>query len=161
MKNIFISGGRGMLGFALIKELTDQSNLILSPGSDILNLTNKYNNLLNIKYFKNDKIGMSKNTNFAIEKCCGSFIKILYQDDFLYSRHSLSDIAKETANDFDWLVTACEHSNDGETFYRSFYPKYNDDIHLGNNTISSPSVLTIKNSDDKLFFMKMLLGLWM
>ena len=43
MKNIFISGGRGMLGFALIKELTDQSKLILSPGSDILNLTNKEN----------------------------------------------------------------------------------------------------------------------
>ena len=123
-----------------------------SKDDNILNLTNKYNHLLDIKYFKNDKIGMSKNTNFAIEKCCGNYIKILYQDDFLYSRNSLSDLAKETLNDFDWLVTACEHSHDGETFYRSFYPRYNDQIHLGNNTISSPSVLTIKNSENKLFF---------
>lgn len=153
---------KGFGAFYLEKNLTlllDQTfknfEVIISDNSrndNVLNSTNKYSNKLNIKYFKNDRIGMSKNTNFAIDKCCGNFIKILYQDDFLYSRHSLSDIAKETLNDFDWLVTACEHSNDGETFYRSFYPKYNHDIHLGNNTISSPSVLTIKNSNDKLFF---------
>jgi glycosyltransferase involved in cell wall biosynthesis len=142
--------------FKILLDQTFQDfEIIISDNSkddNILKLTYKYNHLLNIKYFKNDKIGMSKNTNFAIEKSSGDFIKILYQDDFLYSRHSLSDIAKETVNDFDWLVTACEHSNDGETFYRSFYPIYNDDIHLGNNTISSPSVLTIKNSQNKLFF---------
>lgn len=141
------------------KILQDQTfkdfEIIISDNSKtdaILDLTKMYADKLDIKYFKNDRIGMSKNTNFAIQKSNGKYIKILYQDDFLYSRHSLSDIAKETSNDFDWLVTACEHSNDGETFYRSFYPKYHHDIHLGNNTISSPSVLTIKNREDKLFF---------
>lgn len=142
--------------FRILQDQTFKDfEIIISDNSKtdaILDLTKMYADKLDIKYFKNDRIGMSKNTNFAIQKSNGKYIKILYQDDFLYSRHSLSDIAKETSNDFDWLVTACEHSNDGETFYRSFYPKYHHDIHLGNNTISSPSVLTIKNREDKLFF---------
>ncbi len=36
-------------------------------------------------------------------------------------------------------------------FFTPFYPTYNDQIHLGKNTISSPSVLTIKNNNPLLF----------
>ena len=59
---------------------------------------------------------------------------------------------------FNWLVTACEHSNDGFIFYRPHYPRWNNNIHYGNNTISSPSVLTIKN-DDLTFFDERLIWL--
>jgi hypothetical protein len=36
--------------------------------------------------------------------------------------------------------------------YRTFYPSWNENIYVGINTISSPSVITIKNTDEKLYF---------
>jgi hypothetical protein len=94
----------------------------------------------------------SANINNAIKKAQGRLIKILFQDDFLYSNTSLQEIADAFDIEKDeWLVTACEHTDDGATFIRPFYPKYNRKIHLGINTISSPSVLTIKNSCPMLF----------
>jgi len=125
-----------------------------SKNDIIKNLCAAYKNKLDIKYFRNSEhIGNSSaNINNAIKKAAGKLIKILFQDDFLYDDNSLEDVA----NNFDlekdrWLITACEHSNDGINFYRPFYPKYNNKIHLGNNTISSPSVITIKNEQPLLF----------
>jgi hypothetical protein len=91
----------------------------------------------------------SANLNNALRHCSGDWIKILFQDDFLYSSDSLRITAAALggAHQEDWLVSACEHTRDGETMLRQFYPKYHDDIHLGDNTISSPSVLTIRNKD--------------
>ena len=56
------------------------------------------------------------------------------------------------------MITACEHTKDGSSFIRPFYPKYNRFIQFGYNTISSPSVLTIKN-ESPLFFDENLLWL--
>lgn len=120
----------------------------------IKDLCDGYKGRLDIRYYRNnEKIGSSSaNLNNAIRKATGTLIKILFQDDFLYGENSLQDIA----NNFDaikdrWLVTACEHSKDGVNYYRPFYPKYNHKIHLGHNTISSPSVLTIKNEHPLVF----------
>lgn len=125
-----------------------------SKNQDIKRLCEKYQEILDIKYFKNEKnLGSSSsNINNAIKKAQGKLIKIIFQDDFLYNEKSLESII----NNFDlnkdrWLITACIHSNDETNFYRPFYPKYNKFIHLGNNTISSPSVLTIKNKNPLLF----------
>jgi len=123
-----------------------------SKNDEIESFINKYKNVFNIKYFKNSNIGNSQNANNGIKNSNGKFIKIIFQDDFLYNENSLKDIASVLNDDVQWLITACEHSNDGQTFYRSFFPRYNNEIYLGNNTISSPSVLTIKNTKDKLFF---------
>ena len=78
-------------------------------------------------------------------------------DDFLYSKNSLEKIV----NNFDlendnWMITACEHSKNGKSFFRPFYPKYNKYIYFGKNTISSPSVLTIKNESPLLFDEKLI-----
>ncbi len=125
-----------------------------SKNNIIKDLCEAYKNKLDIHYYRNtENLGNSSaNINNAIKKATGKFIKILFQDDFLCGDNSLEDIV----NNFDlekdrWLITACEHSNDGINFYRPFYPKYNNKIHLGNNTISSPSVLTIKNEQPLLF----------
>jgi hypothetical protein len=141
----------------LSKQTFKDFNIIISDHSknnSIENLCIKYKEILDIKYFKNiEKIGSSSaNINNAIKKADGKLIKILFQDDFLYNEKSLELII----NDFDlskdnWLVTACIHSNDGINFYKPFYPKYNNFIYLGKNTISSPSVLTIKNEKPLLF----------
>ena len=113
-----------------------------------------YKYKLDIHYYRNfENIGNSSaNINNAIKKATGKLIKILFQDDFLYSNNSLEDIANNFNLEKDkWLITACEHSKDGINLFRPFYPKYNNNIHLGNNTISSPSVLTIKNDEPLLF----------
>jgi len=112
-----------------------------------------YSQKLNINYFKNPNRSMSGNLNNTIKKCKGDFIKILFQDDFLYSKDSLSDIYKEIDRDTYWLVTGTEHLDDKNYRYiRPFYPTYNSNILLGNNTISCPSVLTIKNTEDIMMF---------
>ena len=73
-------------------------------------------------------------------------------DDFLWDEFSLEKIYKSFTKETKWLLTASEHSSDGETFYRRFTPRYHDKIHLGENTVSSPSVLSIRNDEDKIFF---------
>ncbi|MDD2935323.1 MAG: glycosyltransferase [Candidatus Pacebacteria bacterium] len=125
-----------------------------SETNEIRDLCDKYKNRLNIKYFKNkEKRGnSSSNINNAIRKADGKLIKILFQDDFLYNKNSLQRIIDSFELEKDnWLVTACIHTNDGINFYRPFYPKYHDKIHLKKNTISSPSVLTIKNQQPLKF----------
>ena len=100
----------------------------------------------------------SANINNALQASTGKYIKILFQDDFLCR----ADAIEKTVSAFKkepnkkWLVSACEHSNDGVHLYRPFYPKYHDDIHLGNNTISSPSVITLYNDDVELFDQKLI-----
>lgn len=129
-----------------------------SKNDKIKKICKKYKKFLNINYYKNynKKIGASTNINNAISKANGKLIKILFQDDFLFNEKSLEIIV----NNFDlnkdgWLVTACEHSTDGKKFVRPFYPKFHQDIHLGKNTIGSPSILTIKNNNPLLFDTKL------
>lgn len=96
----------------------------------------------------------SSNMNNAIRLANGKYIKLLFQDDFLYDEHALQNTVNAiNANPgCQWLVSASEHSHDGINCVRPFYPRWNDNFLQGVNTISSPSVVTIKNTYDKLFF---------
>jgi glycosyltransferase involved in cell wall biosynthesis len=124
-----------------------------SKNNDIKILCEKYQKDLRINYFKNEEKrgNSSANLNNAIKNADGEIIKILFQDDFLFHENSLLEISSnfDTTRD-SWLITGCEHF-DNEKYYREFYPKYNKYIHLGINTISSPSVLSIKNENPILF----------
>lgn len=113
--------------------------------SDIENLCKQYPF---VRYFKYSVKGISANTNYAIKQAKGELIKFIFQDDYLYNEHALAGISGAFKGH--WLVTACEHDLDGKLI-RPFYPTFHKDIHLGNNTISSPSVLTIKNDNPLLF----------
>lgn len=140
----------------LTKQTFANFNVIITDNSEndsIKKACEDYKNKLDIKYYKNkNNIGMTRNVNRTIKKATGKLIKILFQDDFLYNEKSLENIIKNFDLKKDkWLITACEHSKDGINFYRPFYPKYNNKIYLGKNTISSPSVLTIKNERPLLF----------
>lgn len=96
----------------------------------------------------------SSNMNNAIRNSNGEYIKLLFQDDYLYDKHALQKTVEAiNANPgCHWLVSACEHSEDGVNCTRPFYPVWNDRLIEGVNTISSPSVVTIKNVVDKIFF---------
>lgn len=121
-----------------------------SLNDDIKRLCNYWSKKLNIKYLKNEdnRGSSSANINNAIENSDGDIIKILFQDDFFFDETSIEDIVNNFSGD--WLITPCLHTNDGINFFNPISPYWNDNIHLGVNTISSPSVLTIsKNVKDR------------
>lgn len=140
----------------------DDFEVIISDHSQnnlIQELCSEYLGRLSIKYYKNNnnRGSISANTNNAMANASGKLIKILFQDDFLFNENSLSEIAQNFDLQHDqWMITASESSVDGVHFFRPFYPTYNKKIYRGNNTISSPSVLTIKNESPLLFDKKLI-----
>ncbi len=91
-----------------------------------------------IRYIFNPKKGMAVNTNNAIKHAKGELVKILYQDDYLADENALQDIINNFKKDDDWLITPC--SNNLKPFFRK-----------SENTLGSPSVLTVRNTSKLLF----------
>lgn len=85
---------------------------------------------------------MAENTNAGIRKARGEIVKILYMDDYFAHKDSLRNIV-DSMGDSRWLVTGCNH-DDGNTIGYPHRPTYSQDIHTGNNTIGSPSVLAFR-----------------
>ena len=119
-----------------------------SMNDDVLNVVNEYTDKFEIVFRRNseNRGNGPANTNASIDLCSGEIIKIMFQDDFFYDDESLEKIVAEFENsDKAWLVNGCNHTkDDGHSFYWDFYPQWNDKILHGVNTISSPSVLSIK-----------------
>jgi hypothetical protein len=151
--------GRGVefLNFSLEKinsQTYKDIQIVISDHSlnnDIKRLCDYWLKKLNIKYLKNEdnRGSSSANINNAIENSDGDIIKILFQDDFLFDEYSIEDIVNNFSGD--WLITPCLHTSDGMNFFNPIYPYWNDNIHLGVNTISSPSVLTISKNVKERF----------
>ena len=102
-----------------------------------------------IRYIRNPRKGMAQNTNEAIKQSKGDLIKILYMDDYLAHDNSLRNIVNKFKGQ--WMVSGCKHSFDGNKVFNTHWPEYSNDLRTGNNTIGSPSVLTIKNKDPLMF----------
>jgi len=103
-----------------------------------------------IKYFRNPIKGMAQNTNEAIRRAKGELIKILYMDDYMAHDDALEKIVKHFKGQ--WLVSGCTHIRVGENYTHQIHvPYYSDEISKGQNTIGSPSVLTIKNENPLIF----------
>jgi glycosyltransferase involved in cell wall biosynthesis len=119
-----------------------------SQNNDILIKCQEFDSKFDIKYFRNenDRGNSPANLNNAITKCTGEIIKIMFQDDFFYDDEALEKIYY-TLSDSDkmWLLNGTNHTNDhGNSFYWDLYPKFNDQLLMGVNTISSPSVMSLK-----------------
>jgi glycosyltransferase involved in cell wall biosynthesis len=115
----------------------------------------QYEDKFEIKYLKNKrKRGNSPaNLNNAINNCSGDIIKIIFQDDFFYDDEALEKIyyALEDSDKM-WLLNGTNHTkDDGNNFYWDLYPKFNDKLLMGTNTISSPSVVSFKKDVDVRF----------
>lgn len=149
--------------FALDKQTFKNFEIVISDHSqndDIKNLCDQYN--LNIKYLKNiNNVGSSSsNLNNSILNANGEWIKIIFQDDFLYGKNALEDLnnfilenfnceTTEGENHSGWVVTSCEHTVDGINFINPYEPRWSEEAILkGHNTISSPSVLCFKNEKE-------------
>ena len=83
------------------------------------------------------------NLNSGINLARGSYIKILFQDDILVQDFYLKTI-------MDWIklyeppciLTGATHTKDGQSFFNPIVPSSNPYLLFGNNTVSSPSILT-------------------
>lgn len=105
-----------------------------------------------IRYYRNPIKGMAQNTNEAIKRSEGQLIKILYMDDYLAHDDALTFIWNIFTKG--WLVTGCLHDYKGK-IHNPHHAMYNNKIYTGNNTIGSPSVLTIENKNPIFFDEKM------
>ena len=107
-----------------------------------------------IFYHKNEKANgrASGNLNNAMEKASGDIIKILFQDDLLYSQFSVSDVVNSFLNNPEskWIATSCCHTYDGKITFNHRNPILTGDIIHGNNQIGSPSVIALKKDADQI-----------
>jgi glycosyltransferase involved in cell wall biosynthesis len=88
---------------------------------------------------------ISHNINNAINHCTGDIIKIIFMDDFLLKQTAIADIVFVFTQNPSarWMVNSYLHTQNYSSFYNPIYPKYNDKIITGINTIGCPSGLTI------------------
>jgi glycosyltransferase involved in cell wall biosynthesis len=89
------------------------------------------------------------NLNNAIRNSNGKWIKVLFQDDFLFDENSLQfqyEKLKSNSN-IKWLITTFCHSNDGINFYKLYKPFLSPNIWSGANTLGNLSNLTFVNND--------------
>jgi glycosyltransferase involved in cell wall biosynthesis len=132
-------------------------NVIISDHSkddNIENLINEYKNSLDIKYLKfNLKHGNSPaNTNNCVLNADGDIIKIMFQDDFFYDDSAIEKIVNSFEDEsVSWVVNGCNHTVDGINFTNFMVPAWSGLIVYGQNTISSPSVLSFRKNSECLF----------
>lgn len=125
-----------------------------SKNDDIKNLCETYKDDLELKYFKNEKNrgNSSYNLNLAISKCTGDIVKFMMQDEYLCDVDSILKIHNVFLNpQVHWCVSSCYYGDQVNSIKGRFDPHYSDTICFGNNTIGSPSVITVRNSDIKYF----------
>ena len=120
-----------------------------SVDNSIEALCSKWAVKLNLKYIRNTKGRgfISPNLNNAMSYCDGEWIKILFQDDFLYADDSLDKQFRFINNNqgLNWFATRFIHTKDGVNFYSDYTPTWNEFVWSGHNTIGCPSVITFKN----------------
>lgn len=86
----------------------------------------------------------SANTNHAMRHASGAILKILFQDDYLCDDTALEQMARAFEDpSVKWLLCGSAVTRDGKTLQNHMVPRMNANIHLGRNTVSSPSVLAL------------------
>ena len=126
-----------------------------SRDSKIRNFIKSSNFDFKINYHENQIMrgNPSSNINKIIEESRGAYIKFIFQDDLLDGANSLETLVSEIKlnKEAKWFVSGASHLK-GKIRINYLTPCYNKKIHLGYNTISSPSVLTIKNNQETIKF---------
>lgn len=120
-----------------------------STDDNIKLLCNFYKTQLNIKYVSGHHLQRSNspNTNNAITHCSSDYIKIIFQDDFFVDESALQKIVTAFETGAKWIISGSLHCSNIHALYRPFIPYYNSNILVGNNTISSPSVLSMQGKE--------------
>ncbi len=125
-----------------------------SLNDEIKNICENFKSL-DINYIKNetDRGSSSANLNNAIRNAKYDIIKFLMQDEFLYDALLLEEIAKCFSDpEVKWVANSCINGPDVDTHLYTVIPRYNQDIIKGNNTIGSPSCVSIRRTEDLELF---------
>lgn len=136
--------------FQKIKEQTFKDfNIIISDSSNdnkIQILCEKWKDEFEIKYISSPECAGSPtlNSTKAIKNCDGEWIKLLCLDDFLIYTSSLQRIVDALDDNYNWMVTAYNHTYDRVNFERYHCPQLNPKICVV-NTIGTPSCMVLKN----------------
>jgi glycosyltransferase involved in cell wall biosynthesis len=88
---------------------------------------------------------MAENTNSALSKASGEIIKLIQMDDFFAHPGALREIVDNFTPQDHWMMTAYAHTTDGENRVYPHYPKWNDKIWTGSNTLGGLSALVVRN----------------
>jgi hypothetical protein len=141
--------------YPLSQQTTKDFELCVSHQGDekrILRALNDYWDILNITYKRVGEGNISVNTNNAMRMAEGDIIKILYSDDFILTSNLTEELDKAFTSDVRWAVTGFAHTIDnGQTHYNPKLPVYNDRLLEGVNTLSSPSILALRNGLEEYF----------
>jgi glycosyltransferase involved in cell wall biosynthesis len=117
--------------------------------------TEEYSEFFDIRYYHNtvNRGNSPSNLNTAISYCEGEIIKPMFQDDFFYDDEALEKIYYNLAGGKNsWLLCGTNHTQDnGHNFVWNLFPRFNERLLDGVNTISSPSVMAFKKSVDLKF----------
>lgn len=135
---------------ALLDSLLNQKakfEVVISDNSkdeNIYNLATNYS-ALDIRYFKNETIGISHNTNNAIDKARYEKIKPMYMDDVLVKDDALQKFS-EALDESPWAVCDTHRmtGNGQLTTVKKAY--WRDEIIKGTNTIGMPSCVGFRRT---------------
>jgi glycosyltransferase involved in cell wall biosynthesis len=118
------------------QSLDDAVKSVCERRSDTMNISHLWN--------RGSKRQASTNINYALDHTHGRILKVLFQDDYLCDRRSLSIIhEKFVETGCDWLLCGSGIVEDGKNVKRPMIPLLTEKLHFGKNTVSSPSVLAI------------------
>ena len=125
-----------------------------SKSKKVLQACQEYADVFEINYVQNTtKYGnISANTNNALRHGNGDILKVLFSDDFILTTNLTSELDKAFTKDVTWAVTGFAHTlTDGQQHYNPKIPVYNDRLLEGINTLSSPSILALRNGIEEYF----------
>ena len=135
----------------LAKQKFDDFEIIIADHSQdnnfqIENLCYNWHTKLNIFHYRNPEMrgNPAANTNYAISKAKGRYIRVLCQDDIILDENSLQNLRDEIDDDYLWYISAYYHSWDRINLFNLHIPTMNPNIEVV-NTFGTPSAMTMKN----------------
>ena len=146
--------------YPLSQQTTKDFELCISHQGDekrILRALNDYDDL-DIKFQRASEGNISVNTNNSMMMAEGDIIKNLYSDDFILTTTLTEELDRAFDFGVRWAVTGFAHTLDnGKTHYNPKLPVYNDRLLEGVNTLSSPSILALRNGLGEYFDEKLVM----
>ena len=95
-------------------------------------------------HFGNISHNLNTAIQFVLQNSLISYIKVLFQDDYLLEDSYLANIFRITQEAKpDAIITGATHTLDGKNYFNPIAPQNNPFLIFGQNTISSPSTLTL------------------